>query len=442
MQQLGVPLKGFAEFSRKVAADGAVLLKNEGQTLPLIDKDVVSIFGRTQVNYYRSGTGSGGSVHVPYTTNLLDSLRKSNRVNVNENLASIYESWIKENPFDNGGGGWAAEPWYQKEMPLTDEIVTEASKQSTKAIIVIGRTAGEDQDNANEPGSYLLTEDEKTMIKLVSSAFEKTIVILNVSNIIDMSWLNEFPISSVIYAWHGGMEGGNAISDVLVGKVTPSGKLTDTIAYSIDDYPSTKNYGNEIRNFYEEDIYVGYRYFETFSPEKVQYEFGFGLSYTNFTVDTEEVKVIEREGTPHIEIAVNVKNTGSSFSGKEVVQVYVEAPQGKLGKPAKVLAAFKKTKLLQPGETERLVLLFSVDSLASYDDEGVTGHRSAYVLEAGTYYIYVGNSVRNLERVNVDGHDGFALETLKVVEELEEAMAPTEALKRLVPGHKKRRRFV
>ncbi len=440
-KKLGIPLEGFAEFSRKVAAEGAVLLKNDGQVLPLQSHENVAIFGRTQVNYYRSGTGSGGSVHVAYTTNLLDGLRSKKNITVNEDLAAVYEKWIEQNPFDNGGGGWAAEPWHQKEMPLTRELVQAAREKSDKAIIVIGRTAGEDQDNADAPGSYRLTDDEKAMLSMVTSYFERTIVVLNVSNIIDMSWLDDAgyvnPISSVIYAWHGGMEGGNAIADVLVGEVTPSGKLTDTIAYSIEDYPSTRNYGNEFKNLYQEDIYVGYRYFETFCPDRVHFEFGFGLSYTQFKLESEEAKVVSREGEPSIEIGVTVKNTGTEFSGKEIVQVYVEAPQGKLGKPSKVLAAFGKTKELQPGESERLTLTFPIRSLASYDDGGATGHPSAYVLEAGDYNLYVGGSVKDLVQIGVDGQSGYRVESLQVVEQLEEALAPIESYTRMKPGAKK-----
>ncbi|MFD1175405.1 glycoside hydrolase family 3 C-terminal domain-containing protein [Paenibacillus puldeungensis] len=439
--QFGVPLKGFAELSRKVASEGAVLLKNEGQALPLQSGETVSVFGRTQVNYYRSGTGSGGSVHVPYTTNLLDGLRAKKNISVNEELAGVYEKWIEQNPFDNGGGGWAAEPWHQKEMPLTDELVAAARSNSSKAVVVIGRTAGEDQDNAAKPGSYLLTDDEKAMITQVTAHFEQTVVVLNVSNIIDMSWVNDEgyknPIPCIIYSWHGGMEGGNAIADVLVGEVTPSGKLTDTIAYSIDDYPSTRNYGNEFKNFYQEDIYVGYRYFETFCPDKVQYEFGYGISYTEFKVEPEEAKLVAKDGEKHFEIGVTVQNIGTTYAGKEVVQVYVEAPQGKLGQPARVLAAFGKTGLLQPGESERLTISFPVKAMASYDDGGVTGHRSAYVLEAGTYYLYAGTSVKRLDKISADGQEGFVVKELEVVQQLEEAMAPTESFTRLKPGARK-----
>lgn len=249
----GVPLKGFAEFSRKVAADGAVLLKNEGQALPIKAGERISIFGRSQIDFYRSGTGSGGSVNVAYTTNLLGGLREKKTVIINEDLVSTYEKWLEEHPFDNGGGGWAAEPWFQQEMPITEAVVSEAKNKSDKAIVVIGRTAGEDKDNADEPGSYQLTAEEKNILTLVTKHFEQVIVVLNVSNIIDMAWLNDAnlqAIQSVLYVWQGGMEGGNAAADVLVGDVTPSGKLTDTIAYSINDYSSTQNYGGEMKNYY------------------------------------------------------------------------------------------------------------------------------------------------------------------------------------------------
>jgi beta-glucosidase len=434
---IGIPLPGFAEFSRKVAAEGAVLLRNAGQALPLAPNDTVSIFGRIQVNYYRSGTGSGGSVNVPYTTNLLDGLRKKSNIKINESLASVYEKWIEQNPFDNGGGGWAAEPWFQKEMPLNEELVADARSKSDKAVIVIGRTAGEDQDNAIEPGSYLLTEDEKTMLKLVTAHFDQTIVVLNVSNIIDMSWVDDaayvHPIAGIIYSWHGGMEGGNAIADVLVGDVTPSGKLTDTIAYSIDDYPSTANYGSDTRNFYQEDIYVGYRYFETFAPEKVQYPFGYGLSYTTFKIEPEGAKVVG----DCIELSATITNTGSQYAGQEVLQVYYEAPQGKLGQPAKQLAGFTKSELLRPGQSALISVTFSINSMASYDDAGVTGYRSAYVLEPGVYNLYVGNSVKDVVQVTVDGQSGYQVNEVVVVEQLEEALAPTESFTRMKPGARK-----
>lgn len=429
--KLGIPLKGFAEFSRKVAAEGAVLLKNEGQILPVLKGESVSVFGRCQLDYYRSGTGSGGSVTVEYTRSLIDGLSEKDIV-LNEDLLAVYQEWIKENPFDNGGGGWAAEPWHQKEMVLSDDLVSEARKKSDKAIVVIGRTAGEDKDNSNEPGSYLLTEEEKTMLSLVSKHFEKLAVVLNVSNIIDMSWMDGIPC--VIYAWQGGIEGGNGIADVLVGDVTPSGKLTDTIAYSIDDYPSSKNYGDAHKNFYQEDIYVGYRYFETFNPEKVQFEFGYGMSYTDFDISTSSFRL----DNDYIQIDCNVKNVGESYSGKEVVQVYYEAPQGKLGKPARQLVAFRKTENLKPGEAQSFTISFPVEKMASFDDGGITGYPSAFVLESGEYKIYIGNSVRNLNEVTLEGQGGgYVLDETTVVEQLEEALAPRESFTRIKPGQRK-----
>lgn len=440
-KMIGIPLEGFAEFSRKAAAEGAVLLKNEGMVLPVKEGEKVSVFGRIQKNYYRSGTGSGGSVNVAYTTNLLDGLRSKKDICINEELAAIYENWLLDNPFDNGGGVWAGEPWNQKEMPLSDEVVKRAKEQSGKAIVVIGRTAGEDKDNADAPGSYRLTEEEEEMLKAVTCHFEQVAVVLNVSNIIDMSWMesqdHKHPIKSVIYAWQGGMEGGNAIADVLVGEVTPSGKLTDTIAYSIKDYPSTENYGGESKNLYQEDIYVGYRYFETFAPEKVHFEFGYGLSYTNFSMTALKAEVTGNDKEKFIELQVAVKNTGDIYSGKEVVEVYYEAPQGKLGRPAKVLGAFAKTGVLRPGEEEILIVKMPLVTMASYDDSGVTGHPYCYVLEEGEYRIYAGNSIRNASLVPVDGKNGYVVEKLIVTEELQQASAPTDDFTRMRPGKKK-----
>lgn len=446
-KKIGIPLEGFAELARKVSAEGAVLLENHGEVLPVKKGETVSIFGRCQIDYYRSGTGSGGAVNVAYTTNLLGSMRKADGILVNETLASIYETWREAHPFDNGGGGWAMEPWHQAEMPLTDEIVEAASKQSDKALIVIGRTAGEDQDNAIESGSYLLTPEEKEMLTLVTRYFSKTAVILNVPNLIDMSFVSDasyvHPIGAVIYAWQGGQEGGNGIADVITGVVTPSGKLTDTIASSIEDYPSTKNYGNPKQNLYEEDIYVGYRYFETFAPDKVLYEFGYGISYTTFSVtdlsaslssDNEECVLAHKMVT----VTATVTNTGDIYSGKEVVQVYYEAPQGRLGKPVRQLAGFAKTSLLAPQESETVTITFPLSSMASYDDSGVTGHPYCYVLEEGAYRLFAGNSVRNTTLVPItsgsESFDFLSLNEATIVEELEQALAPTENFKRLRPG--------
>lgn len=428
-------IEGFAELSRKAAAEGCVLLKNENNVLPITKEDHVAIFGRVQIDSYRSGTGSGGSVNVPYKTNILGGLQTKD-INLNEEVIGAYQEWLQKNPFDNGGGSWATEPWHQKEMSLPNELVEKASNKSNKAIVIIGRTAGEDQDNLPLEGSYLLTQEEKSMISQVTKYFDQVAVVLNVSNIIDMSWVEEEiykdTLKGIMYVWQGGMEVGNAVADVLVGEVTPSGKLTDTIAYHINDYPSTTNYGNEFRNDYQEDIYVGYRYFETFCPEKVQYEFGYGLSYTDFSIKSLGGSV--RDDV--FEIAVQVKNIGKRFSGKEVVQIYLEAPQGKLGKPAKELVAFTKTTLLEPGEKQVVKLSIPISRLASYDDSGVTGYPYSYVLEMGTYIFYVGNSVRKLDAVKIDTLDTYEVKELKVIEKLQQALAPKVDFTRLKPGNR------
>ncbi|ONI45299.1 beta-glucosidase [Candidatus Epulonipiscioides gigas] len=428
--KIGVPLKGFAEFSRAVASQGTVLLKNDEKFFPLKKQEQVAVFGRCQFDYYSCGTGSGGAVNTEYTTDFINSLIERRKVIVNDALYIAYEDWLKDNPIDNGGGKWASEPWCQTEMPLTDEFVKEVSDVSEKAIIIIGRTAGEDKDNANEKGSYLLTDGELDMINKVCKYFDKVGVILNVSNIIDMSWENE-KINAIIYAWQGGMEGGNAIVDVVIGNTTPSGKLPDTIATDIKYYPAHKD-KTSLQNIYIEDIYVGYRYFETFAKDCVKYPFGYGLSYTEFSIEVIDYDIIgEITDNRACGIAVKVKvtNIGDKYSGKEVVQIYLEAPQGKLGQPSRKLVVFAKTRLLVPKENESITLFIPFYGMASFDDSGVTGYKSAYVLEAGSYWLHVGNSIRDNSCRTIS----FNISKCTVIKQLEEALAPTTAFKRMKP---------
>ncbi len=407
----------YALKAREAAAEGVVLLKNDNNILPLKSGVKLSVFGRTQFDYFKSGTGSGGLVNTSYVVNILDALEAEENVTINEDLKAVYEKWLESNPFDVGVG-WATEPWFQKEMPLTAELVSKAKAESDLAIVIIGRTAGEDKDNKVAEGSYLLTEDEKDILSKVCGTFENVVVLLNTGNIIDMNWVNDYKPTAVAYVWQGGQEGGNGVADVLMGRVNPSGKLPNTIVYDVNDIYSTPNFGDPKRAVYEEDIYVGYRYFETFAPEKVMYPFGFGLSYSNFKIETKDAKVdLTNSG---VTLKVEVTNTGA-VEGKEVVQVYAEAPQGLLGKPLKSLVAFDKTKTLKPNESQVLEILVPTYYLASYDDGGVTGNKSAYVLEAGEYKMHVGNSVRSCEVANT-----FIVNELLVVEQLTEAMAPIE----------------
>lgn len=415
-------LEGFAQFAKEVAAEGAVLLKNENQTLPIKFNEKVAVFGRIQNSYYKSGTGSGGLVNVDYVVSILDGLRNSGQVKVDEKLADIYQQWVNVHPFEKGAG-WGQEPWSQVEMEISDEVVSKVASENDVAIVIIGRTAGEDQDARNEPGSYLLTELEEKLIEQVSNHFPRCAVVLNVGNIIDMKWVEKYQVPAVMYVWQGGMEGGNAVADVLTGKVNPCGKLSNTISIDLDDVFSTRNFGRKDYNFYQEDIYVGYRYFETFAQDRVLYPFGFGLSYSSFSMETVSTQF---DGS-HINIKVSVTNTGS-IAGKEVVQLYFGAPMGVLGKSLKSLATFKKTKNIEPNQSE--VLSFSIDikEMASYDDSGATGHPFSFVLEAGEYLIHMGNSVRHTKEVM-----RVELKDLVVVETLESAMAPVTPFQRIKP---------
>ena len=406
--------KEYAELARKAVAEGCVLLRNEQNALPIKKGETVSVFGRIQFDYYKSGTGSGGMVNAPYVVGILDALLERDDIKVNQKLRNLYQDWIKDNPFDEGEG-WAQEPWCQKEMELTKERIQDARDTSDIAVIVIGRTAGEDKDNSATEGSYLLTKEEEKMIAGVCEVFSRVAVVLNVGNIIDMKWVDKYQPQAVLYAWQGGMEGGNGVADVLTGVVNPCGKLSDTIAYDINDYPSTKNFGDLKQNIYTEDIYVGYRYFETFAKDKVMYPFGFGLSYTEFEWKPVSYSANEQA----VEAVVKVTNIGKT-AGKEVIQLYVCPPQGELGKPARNLVGYAKTSLLQPGESEELQIHTPNSRFASYDDSGLTDHKSCFVLEAGSYEFYAGNDVRKAELVGT-----LQLEELKVLEQCQEAAGPT-----------------
>ena len=276
-----------------------------------------------------------------------------------------------------------------------------------------------------ENGDFCLTEAEKEMVAKVKSIFPNVAVVLNTGGMMDTSWFKDDPgISAVLLAWQGGIEGGLAAADILCGDVNPSGKLTDTFAEALEDYPSTEGFHESLDYVnYEEDIYEGYRYFETFpeARKKVIYPFGFGLSYTDFEIQAKDLTVGEEE----IKIKVEVTNLGQR-EGKEVVQVYYSAPQGKLGKPALELGAFQKTRLLAPGETQTMRLSVPVSYMASFDDLGKIS-RSAYVLEAGTYSFYVGNSSENLKKWDQE----WNLSQDKVLCRLTSKCAPCQLPKRL-----------
>ena len=418
MNNYKLDMERYARLARQTVAEGCVLLENKDQILPLKKGEHVAVFGRMAFHYYKSGLGSGGLVNTRYVTGIMDALKENKEILLDEKLIKIYTDWILENPYDEGQG-WGRVPWSQKEMKVTEEML-DCARDNDVSMIIIGRTAGEDQDNNAKAGSYYLTETEEDMIRRVCEVSKRTVVVLNVGNIIDMRWVKKYQPQAVLYVWQGGQEGGSGVADVLTGKICACGKLPDTIAADINDYPSTANFGDPLKNYYKEDIYVGYRYFETFAKDKVLYPFGYGLSYTTF-----EIKAKISENTKDkFKVAVVVRNTGN-VKGKEVVQVYAKVPQGKLGNPEKKLVGFVKTKELKPGEKEEICIVVSKYDMASYDDSGITGYKSCYVLEEGTYEIFAGSDVRSAEMA------GCYEEKFYVVEKLQESYAPVEKFKRM-----------
>ena len=404
---------GMPELIREAGAEGCVLLKNEG-VLPISKDRQISIFGRVQYDYFATGYGSGGDVRKPYVVNLIDGLKNCADLSVNDYLADVYAEWVKNNPADHGY--WAHWPRSHPEMPLTDEIVKKAHETSNDAIVVLGRSAGEDRENALEEGSYYITQEERDMISKVAKQFDNIILLLNIGSIMDLSFVAEYKdsIKAVMIVWQGGMESGNSIADILSGKVSPSGHLADTIAKDYNDYPCAKDFGDPVYCNYVEDIYVGYRFFETFKKDRVLYPFGYGLSYTTFAQDLVKVDDLIKG----LKIDVKVKNTGN-FAGKEVVQVYLQKPNAPIDNPYRQLVGFVKTKTLAPNEEEVVSIEVPYDLMKMYDEEGVTGFKSSYVIEAGDYIFSIGNNVRDAKDVYIINKKQH-----ECVQVLSEVMAP------------------
>ena len=361
---------GMPALIRQAAAEGCVLLKNDG-VLPLAAEEEIAVFGRCQLDWFYVGYGSGGDVHAPYYVNLIDGLDNAG-ARYHKGLADAYRTWCEMPENRAYHGWWGHWPYSHPEMPLRADLVREAAASAGTAVVVIGRAAGEERENGLKSGSYYLTDEEYAMLDAVTGAFRHTVVILNTGSIMDMSWTERYGsrLSAILLAWLGGMESGNAVCDILYGRTCPCGRLPDTIARVYTDYPSAANFGGKAYNNYAEGIFVGYRYFDR-HPEKVLWPFGFGLSYTTFSVETVRCA--------HGSVAVKVTNTGS-VPGKEVVQLYCRQPGGRIRKARRVLVGFAKTQELQPGGSETVTLSFDDKYIASYDTE-----RHAFVLEAGQY---------------------------------------------------------
>ena len=430
--------------SKDAAKEGMVLLKNEQHVLPLQTGAKVALFGKATFDYVKGG-GCSGDVTVSYTRNLYEGIKAlKGKISVYEELADFYRENVKEQYKAGRVPGMTIEP------QVPQELLQKAKAYTDTAVISICRFSGEGWDrksiveteNKNiwaseeemarrsaeifEDGDFYLTHAEQEMVNTVKQNFARVIVVMNVGGMVDTSWFHDdAQIQSVLMAWQGGMEGGLATAELLAGEGNPSGKLSDTFARELNDYPSTYNFHESEKYVeYTDDIYVGYRYFETIpgAKEKVNYPFGFGLSYTQFTLGESQISI---EGD-QIRCMVSVTNTGA-MAGKEVVQAYYGAPQGKLGKAARVLCAFAKTRLLQPGETQLMTLCWKIADMASYDDCGKVC-KSAYVLEQGEYRFYIGTSVRDA----VENATVYTAAKDIVTQQLTSRLAPTSLTKRML----------
>ena len=407
--------KAHIKLSRQAAEEGIVLLKNEKSVLPLKTGAGIAIFGKAQIDYVKVGGGSG-DVHSEYTLNIYEALKKQEGVYVFDELSLYYQSYVEEAYKNGSKNGRLDEP----EIPR--DLLLKAKKHADTAIITICRYSGEGSDRRNDGTDcyFNLSKEEMDMVKTVSNNFARVVVLLNVGAMIDTSWFAENDkISAAVMIWQGGMEGAMAAVNVLVGKCNPSGKLVDTCALSFDDYPSSAGFHESPDCVkYTEDVFVGYRYFETIpgKSERVVYPFGYGLSYTEFEFSDVSAAV----NGDDIEVKVSVKNIGSR-AGKEVVQVYYNAPVGKITKPRLELVAFAKTKMLKPAEMQTIVLKYAINSMSSYDDIGDVC-KSAWVLEKGTYGIFVGNSVKNTVKLDFE----YSLDENVVCEKLTEYCAPVK----------------
>ncbi len=423
----------YKDEARKAGIEGMVLLRNENRALPFTVSDTVAVFGSRQ--WYEKahskwgflpGGAGAGSVWGRIEMSPTDALR----LQADNGRFRLYDV-ISEK--------YKADP--ETYVPSDEDIADAKAAGVNKAMFIVSRLEGEGgteelwlgergrPDSEAAPGEWYLSHDESAMIKRLCDSFDQVIVVLNSGNIIDTNWvkygLDGRFADAVLCSWYGGHQGVFALAEVLSGVTPPMGKLAQTAA-DIKNYASTPYFGRSNYSNYVDDIFVGYRYFETFNVP-VNYEFGFGLTYTTFDI----TDVTYAANDTHITVTAKVTNTGDTTS-KEVVQVYASAPQmgtgtAKLSKPAKELVGFAKTKFLAAGESEILTVSFPIEEMASYDDTGVTGHCSAWVMEAGDYTIYVGNSVKNVVVAGV-----YTLPETKVTAQFTAKMTPVSLPERLL----------
>ena len=437
--------KDNAILAREAAAEGFVLLKNEAQTLPLNPGTKIGLYGAGAIRTIKGGTGSG-DVNNRYNINIYEGLKNAGYEVTSGDWLDSYDScyvqarenWkaeifrkLKEECNGNFFESYSTTPF---SMPAGAPVDAAAAKADGAAVgmYVLARIAGENADRRDEPGDYYITEEERAQIAALCEAYEKVILVVNTGGLIDLAFTDEFPnVTAILQFVQAGQEGGNALADVISGKVTPSGKMTDTWALDYMDYPNAAYFshksGDVYREEYKEGIYVGYRYFDTFDIP-VRYSFGYGLSYTDFAIKVTGIsKQTSAQGRLILSVSVDVTNIGTKYFGKEVAQVYVSCPQGKLPKEFRRLAAFGKTKILAPGETQSLTLTMDLYQLASYSEE-----QAAWLMEAGTYGIWAGSALSAAALCGT-----FELDEDKVLVQCEHICPLKENLEELQPDKEK-----
>jgi beta-glucosidase len=439
-------LKAHAEVTRQASSEGMVLLKNDNNSLPFGTAiKNISAFGNTSYEIITGGTGSG-KVNNVYSISLIDGLQNSG-YKLNEDILSLYANYLKLSkavrPQTRGFMAMMGSKQIE-ELSVNQDIINGMADVSDAAIITIGRNSGEGSDRVNAKGDFQLTDSEQQLIKNVSVAFKakgkKTVIILNVSGVIETASWRDLP-DAILLAWEGGQETGNSIADIISGKVNPSGKIATTFPVSYEDVPSSKTFpGKELTSeksddqsplssfmrvrpavvTYEDGIYVGYRYYETFKV-KPAYEFGFGLSYTNFTYSN--LKLSSQKFTGNITVTVDIKNSGA-VAGKEVAELYLSAPSVKLDKPSLELKGFAKTKLLQPGESQTLTFIIDSRRLSSFDPAS-----SSWIAEAGKYEVKIGASLKDIRQSST-----FILAKEITVKKETVSLVPKEKIYELKPA--------
>lgn len=438
-------LKAHAEITRQAAAEGMVLLKNDNSGMPLPDNiRKVALFGNSAYELFSGGTGSG-DVNEAYTVSLAEGMANAG-YNVSESLSRLYSSYLElahvGRPAPTGIMAFMPQEPLD-ELVINRDIIRGVAATTEAAVITIGRNSGEGRDRQDVKGDFRLTGYEFNLIKDVSEVFreagKKVVVVLNIGGVIETASWKGFP-DAILCAWQGGQEAGNSIADILSGKVNPSGKLATTFPVNYEDVPSAKTFpGTEIPErkpaadsplsafmrvkpsivYYEDGIYVGYRYYTTFGV-KPSYEFGFGLSYTDF--EYSNLKLGAARFNRSISVTVDIRNTGKN-AGKEIVQLYLGAPAGKLEKPAAELKAFAKTRLLQPGETQTLTFTIDRNSLSSFDTP-----TSSWIAEQGEYEVMIGASSEDIRQKAI-----FNLPRAQTVVKVNKALEPADRIQEIKP---------